>query len=409
MTDSKGVQTKKWLDLYAKLINDTGGLQNGNEKYQVKIITYDTKGNAVTAKDLLAKLVLSDGVKFIIGENYVTGSVDVDITITEPNHVIVIGSDVGSTAADPKNQYYYTTGSYFMGAMAYQICKDMVNKGVKSYVSLKPDTDLGHFADPQIDTAWKIADPNINKLGTVYVAPGTLDFGPVATKVMSYHPDCVDMLYLGMITGSIPQMYRALADAGYKGILLPGIMAPNDLDNLVTTVGKEFVEGGEVFTQDPTGFQTDPRMLSFLDGYVKEYGKFEVDALQALDMMFVLEDAIKSARSVDVEDVKNYLDNSTKSIHTIDGYCKLYARPDLGNYRTICGALTFPTAKITDGKLVPFSMVTLKDEYLYTIISNNLVDTYKAYWAKYGYPVFPEDEKTKNTLSYADLGITGQD
>ncbi len=401
------IQGKKWSDLYAKLVNDAGGWKIGDDTYKIEFIIYDTQSGPAAAKDALTKLVLQDGVKFVLGG---TGSPAVDMTVTEPNHVIVIDNDLTNDATMPNVQYYYTTGNFFASALVYKICKDMSDKGVKSYVSVKPDSQMGRFFDPQINAAWNIASKgSVKKLETIFVDPSTVDFGPVATKVLSYNPDCVDMIYLGMIPNSVPNMYRALADAGYKGTVLPGIASVNDVANLATMVGKEFIEGGEVFSQDPTGYQKDPRMLSLLDAYVKEYGELDMDNTAALGGMLLLEDAINATQSVDVEVIKAYLDHMDHAVRTTTGFVQLFARPDLNNFRTTSGGNSHPVARITDGVLKNFSQVTMKDQYLFSIIANNLVDIYKAYWTEYGYPKFPAEEEAASSLHFSDLGITGQD
>jgi ABC-type branched-subunit amino acid transport system substrate-binding protein len=407
MNSPFGLQAKKWFDLYSKIINDGGGLKLGGKTYQVQIIVYDDQGDVTKAEDNIRRLVLQDGCKYILGGQ--TNQASVDVTITEPNKVLVVGSDQTNNSSDPKNQYYFTTGNYFTNALQFIIERDVVAGGAKSYVSVKPDNQMGHFIDNILAASWKIASPDIKNLGTVFVDPATVDFGPVATKVVNLHPDCADLNYLGMIPNSVVQMYRALADNGFKGVILPGIISKNDVANLNTMVGKDFIEGGEVFSQDPTGYQKDPRMLSFFDAYVKTYGKLETDNTAVTNGMFLLEEAFNATQSVDVETIKAYLDKSNHPVRTSLGWEALFARPDLNNLRTICGGYSHPVQKITNGELVNFSVVPLKDQYLFSIISNRLVDTYKAYWAQYGYPVFPDEEKGKNSLKFSDFGIIGQD
>jgi branched-chain amino acid transport system substrate-binding protein len=410
MNNAQGVQTKKWYDLYAKLVNDAGGWKIGNDTYNMQVVAYDTQANPTTAKDELTRLVLQDGCKFVFGG---TGSAAVDCTITEPNKVIIFGTDMTADSAKPTVNYYYTTGNFFTNALQYKIESDVVKLGVKSYVSVKPDNQTGHFIDMIINSSWKIASPTIKYLGTVYVDPSTVDFGPVATKIMSTNPDCADLNYLGFIPNTVPQTYRALADIGFAGIIFPGIMSPNDLKNIVTMSGKAIVENGEVFSQDPTGYQKDPRMLSFINAYIKEYGQLDMDATSTLNAMFVLEDAMNATQSIDVDVLKAYLDDSPPAVRGTLGWTQLFARPEVGNNRTISGGWGHPVQKITDGKLVNFSQVTLKDQYLFSVISTSyqpgFLDAYKAYWAKYGYPQFPAEEKGMSTLKWSDLGVTGQD
>jgi branched-chain amino acid transport system substrate-binding protein len=408
LSGARGIQTANWYKLMTKLTNDAGGWKIGNDTYKVEMVIYDPHGSAAAAKDYLTRAVLQDGCKYMLGWS-LTGSADVDTTVTEPNKVIVVAEDLTNQGVNPKYQYYFPTGNFFQNCDVFKICKDMVNKGVKSYVSVKPDNQVGHFIDTMINKAWKLADPNIDYKGTVWVPADTVDFGPIATKVKSYNPDCVDLIYVGFIPNAIPSNYRALADIGYEGYILPGLMTQNVLDTLVTAVGKDVVEGGEVpGGADPYTWQQEPYMRSLMDAYVAEYGKWEVDG-NPQDFLIV-QAAIKAAQSVDTDAVKKYLDNSPAPLQMFNGIFKYFARPELGNNRTISGCLSQHVGIIHDGKLVDSgTIVTLKDQYLFTIMTQNMVDAYKAYWAEYGYPKFPDEEKGKETFHYSDFGITGQD
>ena len=225
---------------------------------------------------------------------------------------------------------------------------------------------------------------------------------------MSLHPDVVDLIYEGFIPNSIPQTYRALYDIGYKGTILPGLMSQAVLDTLVTNVGKAAVEGGEVASPDSRDSTTDPRLLSLIDAYIATYGKWESDG-SPVDFI-VLEAAINATQSVDTDVITKYLGNSPAPVEELGKYyVELFARPDLNNYRTISGGNSGPMGLIHDGKLVPGPIVPMKDQYLFTIISQGLGDTYKAYWEQYGYPTFPASEKGLNSLNFSYFGITGQD
>ena len=172
----------------------------------------------------LTRLVLQDGCKYIIGQT-ATGSAKTDATVTDPNKVIAIHEDLASEGTVPTINYFYSVGSYFGNAGPYLIAKAMATEGVGSYVGVRPDNQVGRFMDPTMNSAWSLGAPKTKYLGTVWVAPDTIDWGPVATKIKSMNPDSVDMMFLGYIPNSIPQMYRALYDVGYKGLILPGMMS----------------------------------------------------------------------------------------------------------------------------------------------------------------------------------------
>jgi hypothetical protein len=44
--------------------------------------------------------------------------------------------------------------------------------------------------------------------------------------------------------------------------------------------------------------------------------------------------------------------------------------------------------------------VTVKDQYLASIMAYHLVDVYKKYWEEYGKPVFPPED---SVLDFSDL------
>jgi ABC-type branched-subunit amino acid transport system substrate-binding protein len=100
MNTPSGVEQKKWLDLFDKLINEKGGWKIGADTYDVDVIFYDSQNDPAKGKSLLEKLVLQDGVKFILGTP--TGNAATDAEVTEPNKVIVLGFDVIGTSADPQ-------------------------------------------------------------------------------------------------------------------------------------------------------------------------------------------------------------------------------------------------------------------------------------------------------------------
>ena len=409
MRSPAGLQAKKWFDLIAKLKNSQGGWKIGNDTYKVEVITYDSQGDVTKAKDELTRLVLQDGCKFILGQSS-TGSAQVDMTITEPNKVITIHQDMTNQVAKDA-QYFYISGNFFNSALSYKIAVSMQEQGHKTYCGVRPDNQLGRTMDAAVNTAWEIGAPNVTYTGTVWVAPNTVDYAPIATKVKSLNPDVVDLLYLGLIPNSVPQMYRALYDVGYKGTILPGSVSQAELDALIVQVGKASVEGGVLAPMglDPRLYVTDPDLLAFYAAYEKEYGKFETDGISDMASWLMLQEGIKQTQSIDTDVLKAYFDNDPPAWYGTTGWVKLLARPETGHYRTITWGIGGPAAIIHDGKLLPSSVTTIKDQYLFTISSMNLTDTYKTYWTTKGYPKLPDEYKPLDTFTYAMLGITGAD
>ena len=352
-------------------------------------------------RTILEKLVLQDGVKFILGSP--TGNPATDAEVTEPNKVIVLGLDFIGNSADPKLQYYYTPlGYFFTSGLMYTQYRDIAAKGMKSYVSVKSDDMMGHVADGWGNATWAVAAPDVKHLETVFFDLSTSDYGPIATKIISLHPDVVDFSY--NISNAAP--YNALYDAGYQGTIIPS--DPTIFDAVKTHCGKAFMEGWESGSQDPILWPNqDPAMQALIDAYTKEYGTWISDGSAFLPVWFTLKDAIDNTQSVDVDIVKAYLDNQPHPVRTMTGYTQLFARPDMGNLRTVSGEPAMYIGTVKDGEFTFRQPITAKDHYLASILSYGLVDVYKAYWEQYGYPTFPAGETSY--VKFSDLGITGHD
>jgi len=397
-----GLEPKKWLELFAKLINDGGGWKIGNDTYDIDMIVYDSAGDAAKAKSYLERLVLQDGVKFILGSP--TGDPAIDTTVTESNKVICLGLDTTGTSTDPALQYYWTPNGMFFGrGLMYDMYKDLSTKGYKTYVSAKTDDMMGHAVDGMCNSAWQVAAPNVKYLDTVFYDSTTVDYGPIATKIKSLNPDILDCNYAGA-TG----LFNALYDVGFKGLILPAQVDPAMFDAVLTHCGKQFMEGWQFFLQDPRLYPNQPaEITALLDAYTKEYGDFQTGGCMWVAYWFIFKDAIEHTQSLDVDVIKAYLDKSDHAVRTLTGYCKLFARPEANNLRTISGEPADFVATIKDGKIVPVQGVAIKDHYLASILSYGLVDVYKKYWDQYGYPAFPSDQK--GVITFADLGIPGKD
>ena len=388
----EGVEIQRWMNLFADMYNDKGGWKIGDETYKVEIVAEDG-GFSDVAKSRTAaeKLVLRDGVKFLINN---WGDIsDQTVTITDPNHVITLGCAITDPTVKPNIQYYWNaTGVRFGRALEFNYYRDMLNRGAKSVVRVNSDTQLGHLGSTLVSPVTGMV--GLKGLPDVFYSPDTVDFGPVATKIMSYNPDVVDTSWSS--GEAITNIIGALKDAGYKGKITMGNMNDYILDNVVARVGKEYVEGSESLFKDPRLTQKNPKMVALMDSYVKKYGEFRTEGCEWIAGWFVFEDAVNATKSISVDALKKYLDNSKHAVMNLTGYTQLVARPDLGNYRTIDDAHSTWIGIVKDGKLRSLKVGSTKDQYLISIKAFALagllnLDDYIKYWQKYGRPTFPDE------------------
>jgi branched-chain amino acid transport system substrate-binding protein len=394
MSMKEGIEIKKWLELFAKVYNEQGGWEIGGERYKVIPLVYDTGFQPGQARAAIERLVYEDNVKYLV--NSWGDPTDEEITITEPNKVLTVGGGIMDTSVDPKLQYYFRGfGIYFARALQYVIYQDYYNRIIAkgktepTGILLMPDSQFGRFSAMSYGATMKLAGFKV--IDPIFYPGDITDYSLVATKVLALNPDMID---LGITSGdAIPNVLVALKDAGYKGEITPGNLTPFTLNDCNTRVGKEFMEGCLQSYFDPRGLQKDPEMLKLMDRYVQEYGEFQSEGAFWMGQWFIFRDAVNATQSVDVEVLKKYLENKPPAAMTLVGYSQLFARPDVKNYRTIDSAPGHGVGIIKDGVMQYYKQVTVRDQYLVSIMAYGLEGVYKKYWDEYGFPTFPAAEK----------------
>jgi branched-chain amino acid transport system substrate-binding protein len=387
LTLKEGVEIKRWMELFAKIVNEKGGWKIGNDTYKLQSIVYDgAMRDAAKARAAAERLVFQDGVKIMVSN---WGEMpNQTATITEPNKVLWLGCDFTDATIKPDLKYFIrASGVYFARGLSYVIQKDFMARGAQREISVNSDTESGRVGNVLWGEAAKLAGMKVIP-GLTY-PPDTADFGPVATKIVALKPDLVE---LSFVTGDqITNIIAALKDAGYKGFISPANLNPTILANTIAKVGKEYVEGMEYNNFDPRGVHNDPKMQALIDRYMKEYGEFRYEGVFWVGPWFIFEDAVQATKSVDVEVLRKYLTESKNGVMTLGGYSQLFARPDKGVLQTVDVAPGHGIGIVKDGQLKLLKKVSVKDQYLVSIKVYGLVDTYQKYWEQYGRPKFPNE------------------
>jgi branched-chain amino acid transport system substrate-binding protein len=395
----EGVEIKKWHDLFAKMVNEKGGLTIGGKKYTVEFFTYDV-GYMDSAKTLAAvqKAIFQDGVKYLI-DNF--GDVyNLTVVHTDQNKVLDFGVGFGDETVSTKYQYFFRPlGGYFTSATNYLLGLDFIKKGVKTGVVCTVDTEIGRVAAVQYGGGEAMAGVKMHP--PIFFGMDTVDFGPIATKIKSLNVDYVDF---GVAVGDqVVNLISALKDAGWKGYIFPGAgINPTTFNNIIKRVGAYF-DGSEMLYTDPRGIPIvagDPEMKALIDRYTKEYGEFHTEGCLWLTGWFVLKDAMMAAQSVDTTVLKDFIAKGERTPLTMTGYCTLFARPEINQYRAVDGSTGAGRGVVKNGKLEYVGQMTPKDNYIATIKFHKLQDVYQKYWDKYGKPKFPPE---KSTLDFSDL------
>jgi ABC-type branched-subunit amino acid transport system substrate-binding protein len=391
----EGVEIKKWHDLFAKTINAQGGWKIGKDTYRLEFLTYDNKGDQPATRAALEKLIYQDKVNYII-DNFLANET-LTAELCGQQKIICTGEGFRPDGAAPNISHYWrANGIYFARAFHYTVYRDYYIKGARTGLVVTPDQEGVQILTASYGDAMKLVGYKL--LPPILFPQDTVDFGPIATKIKASGADMID---LGGSGGAAAvNIITALYEVGWKGFISPSSINENQLSNLVKKVGS-YADGTELLFFDPRGTQKDPEMLKWLDLYTKEYKEFNESGTNWVRGFFVLKDAIDNTKSTDVPVLKKYLDNMPHAVMSLCGYVQMFARPDMGNYRTIDAAPGHPIGIVKNGKMEPYKIVTVKDQYLVSIKAYKLVDVYKKYWEKYGKPKFPKEEG--GYFDFADL------
>jgi ABC-type branched-subunit amino acid transport system substrate-binding protein len=383
----EGLEQQRWLRLFAKLINEEGGWKIGNDRYTIEWIFYNDEYNAEKARTAVERLIFKDNVKLIINQ-WGSASIIATIKLSEPNKALVIGTCISDEPCKPEYKYVFKgtdpvpfgVGVSIFGALEYK------KRGAKTLVTINPDDATGKARTEQDKRS--IPSTGLKILDTLFWQRGTVDFGPIATKVKALNPD---IAWLAATSGEdITKITVALHDAGYKGIIDCDNMHAGVIKDMVAKVGPEYLEGSMSAFYDAKQYQKDPEMVKYIKAYEKEYGEWNIEGVLWMGPWFTFKGAVEATQSLDVDVLANYLGNNPAPVRTLCGWRTAIARPDLGNLRTIAAVNSVWKGIMKGGKMVPFAPVGSAQMYKIFVESYGMKDIYEKYWKEHGYPKFPD-------------------
>ena len=250
----EGVEIKKWHDLFAKMVNEKGGLTIGGKKYTVQFFTYDV-GYMDSAKTLAAvqKAILQDGVKYLI-DNF--GDVyNLTVVHADQNKVLYLGVGFGDETVSTKYQYFFRPlGGYFTSATNYLLGLDFLKKGAKTGVVCTVDTEIGRVAAVQYGGGEAMAGLKMHAADLLRHGHGRLRSHRDEDKEPQRR-------HGGLRRGrGRPgrQPYLRPQGCGMEGVIFPGAgINPTTFANIVKRVGSYF-DGSEMLFTDPGAFPSSP-------------------------------------------------------------------------------------------------------------------------------------------------------
>jgi branched-chain amino acid transport system substrate-binding protein len=285
-------------------INENGGVTIKGEKYKIKLIVEDHKSSAEGAAAASTKLVHDTKVKFIIGGIMPFTNIAIH-SVTEPAKVLHATIYNVATPAEygPKTPYTFVTmngtieGIYTMLDYVKQ-----AHPEVKTIAVTHPDDGAIPFILPRITQIAKEKGITVAGGDIIGFALDTVDFTPIAKKVLARNPDGICMIngWASMVSGIL----KVARQSGYtKPIWMTNYQPAADA---LTVAGKEAAEGflfQGLLANDPKNTpmvaEVAKRIKARFNSDVVYYSSLGVDNL------WFLVQAIEAAQSLDPTEVRD--------------------------------------------------------------------------------------------------------
>ncbi|WP_457572349.1 branched-chain amino acid ABC transporter substrate-binding protein [Desulfovulcanus sp.] len=314
---SEGQDMKKIVELLAEEINSQGGLLGAN----VEIMVEDDGGDPRTAA-LAAQRLATRDIIAVIG-TYGSSVTEASQNIFDEFKIIQIAN--GSTAirlTEKGLKYFFRTcpRDDEQGRVAVKTLEKM---GFKRIAILHDNTT---YSKGLADEAKAL----LEKKGLEIVfydalTPGERDYSAILTKLKAANPEVV------FFTGYYPEAGLLLRQKKEMNWNVPfiGGDATNNPD-LVKIAGKDAAEGF-YFLSPPVPQDLDSKEAKeFLAAYAKKYGSApgSVWAVLSGDGFLAIVEAIKGAKSTDVDRLADYLHNELKDMPGLTGKISFNAKGD---------------------------------------------------------------------------------
>jgi branched-chain amino acid transport system substrate-binding protein len=254
-----GLALQRAMQMAADDVN-AKGLEVGGKRYQVKIVAYDSKYRPDDAMAAANRLVLQDGVKFILGP---IGSSEAVATqsVTTANRAITFtnGWSPRVLSASLPYQFRMTASTdEFEGPLIRWVSQRLKLKKVGG---LFPNDELGQQASKEVAATYK-------KVGTDTAVElferNRVDFVPLLTRLMNQGIQAIDLDGNAPATaGLIVKQARGM---GFKGpIIRSGGPGEEEIEQ---TAGMAAAEG--IYLYSPVN-PADPKIRDFAARYKAKY------------------------------------------------------------------------------------------------------------------------------------------
>jgi branched-chain amino acid transport system substrate-binding protein len=301
-----GLAFQRGYELYADEVNAEGGVQIGDKRYLLEIITEDGKGSPEAAGTAARKLVFEDGVTFIAGEILEPATDAIyQVTSTAPNKVMHVISWVNvpftptDVSADKPLQVRLAISPQDTNLPDIEYLVETYPEAKKLAIVYP---NIGY--EPLIEDVTQISESKgLEVTGSFSFEFGATDFVPSYSQALATEPDVI----VALVSGQADAQLRAARDLGFEGVFIStSPLAPEFFVNTAGAAACTDVIVNGMDMENPT-----PEMAAVRDASIEKYGEFASDQLVGYDQMWTLVQLMQEAGSIDPEAVEAALDNMT--------------------------------------------------------------------------------------------------
>ncbi len=294
-TANFGISSVNGIKMAADEINAAGGI-NGK---QVELLVQDDRSDASEAATIVTKFVTQDMVHAVIGEVASSRSIAA-APIAQNAKIPMLTPSSTNPEVTKKGDFIFRScfiDPYQGAAIAQFAAKTLGAKTAAIMVDRKNDYSTG---------LEKVINETFAKFGGKIVATqsyqeGDQDFNAQLTSLKGSNPEVI------FVPGYYNDVGLIAKQARDKGITVPLIGGDGwDSEQLYKIGGTAL--NGSYFTNHYSPFDTDPRVVKFVNDYKKLYsGTPDALAATAYDAANIMFDAIKRSKSLSGPDIRDAL------------------------------------------------------------------------------------------------------
>jgi len=281
----------------AEIINEDGGFEIGGEKYDIEIVSLDTKQDPRVAIAGAERLVYQEGIKYIIGPN-VDDTTRAVLPVLEKAGAfnICYGWHRELFTAPSKNTALGMIAGYQSAPVIYKYLKEQ--KGVKSLACVPRNDASGLNSRDSCVAAADQLGIKITSSDSTY-EPNTSDFFPIMGRIIGQNPDLI--VLSGVAPADAPLLIRAARELGYKGLM----STETAMDaNIITEIAGEMANGYiSVGGASAPELRTD-EMKRFIERYSKVAGEWNDEAGTKVYALEMLLQTLRVAGAAAIDDIE---------------------------------------------------------------------------------------------------------